>query len=371
MKVLYDHQIYSIQKYGGISRYFVEIINNLPEDVRAEIGVRFSNNEYLQILQPSFLKAKNGIENLLIKTDFKGKARLVYYLNQKFSIALLKQQNFDVFHPTYYDDYFLDYIGNKPFVLTIHDMISEIYPEMSKNNVVSAQKAKLAEKAAHIIAVSEKTKKDVIEILGVNGKKISVVYHASPFRKNVIRENFDFQQDYILFVGERSYYKNFLFFIQAIKPLFDQRRNLTVLCTGRSFNQEEQEQIRLLGMEGRFKSVSVRENQLFNLYRNAKAFIFPSYYEGFGIPILEAFDAECPVVLSDSSCFPEIAGDGALYFDPKSSTQLVQSIERVLEDTDLRNSLIEKGRKRLESFSWSRAATQTIDVYRQVLNASL
>jgi len=367
MKILYDHQIFSIQKYGGISRYFVEIINHLPEDVRAEIGVRLSNNEYIKNLESSSLKTKNGIENFLMKTDFKGKVRLVYFLNQKFSIEQLKQQNFDVFHPTYYDDYFLDYLGKKPFVLTIHDMISEIYPETTNSNIISLQKANLAEKAAHIIAVSEKTKQDVIDMLGIHEEKISVVYHASPFKINSVRENFDFQHDYILFVGERSNYKNFSFFSQAIKPLLKHRRNLNVLCTGRSFNREEKEMISHFGLEERFKSVSVREVQLFNLYRNAKAFIFPSYYEGFGIPILEAFDAGCPVILSNSSCFPEIAGDGALYFDPKSADELVSAIEKILDDHDLRSSLIEKGRKRLENFSWSKAATQTTDIYNKVL----
>ena len=195
MKILFDDQVFTWQKFGGISRYFTQIISNFPAEINAEISIKYSDNEYLHNAN-----IINGLENIYQPIDhflfgikLPGKRKLFKllsefnsqkylecsFLNKKLSIEHLKNQDFDIFHPTYYDDYFLQYLGNKPFVLTIHDMIHEIYPEITNNPKISEQKASLAKCASHIIAVSERTKKDIIDILGVSPNKISVVYHAN------------------------------------------------------------------------------------------------------------------------------------------------------------------------------------------------
>ena len=106
------------------------------------------------------------------------------------------------------------------------------------------------------------------------------------------------------------------------------------------------------------------------LYRNATAFVFPSIYEGFGIPILEAFGCGCPVILSNSSSFPEIAANAALYFDPKNKMSIKDTVAKALFDKKLCAELIEKGFNRVKSFSWEKAAKETIKVYKQILDTN-
>jgi glycosyltransferase involved in cell wall biosynthesis len=382
MRILYDHQVFSFQKYGGISRYFVQIISNLPVKFEFNVSTRYSDNEYLKQLR--LKQAVSGFYNpkdrFLPKLNFKGKGQIFkllnkiinkepidcYNENRKLSIELLKQQDFDVFHPTYYDDYFLDYIGDKPFVLTIHDMTDEIYPEMAYDVKYSEMKAKLAQQAAHIIAVSENTKKDIIEILGIPESKISVVYHANSLQVDAPFQS-GLPEKYLLFVGARSEYKNFMFFVNAVLPLLLEQVDLYIVCTGKEFNNQEELFLKNLGVLDRFILQSADDKELSQLYKNAVALVFPSYYEGFGIPILEAFTMGCPVVLSSSSCFPEIAGGAALYFEAKSVLSVRNAVAQVF-DNEIRLRLIQKGYERVSSFKWETSAVQTAGIYERVIN---
>lgn len=368
MKILYDHQIFSSQKYGGISRYFAQIVHNFPATAETEIAAEYSDNAYIQDLRLQNFLNISPIRPFPVKSDFRGKTRILHYLNKKKSIESLKRQGFDIFHPTYYDDYFLDYLGKKPFVLTIHDMIHELYPEMQRNPGLVKSKAVLAAKAAHIIAVSENTKRDIVDILNINPSKISVVYHGSSILKREKSKNLDLPEDYILYVGDRQNYKNFYFFISAIAPIFETRPTLKLLCTGRAFTGEELCYIKMNKLQERIVHMFVREKDFFGVFHQAKIFVFPSYYEGFGIPIIEAFDSECPVMLSNSSCFPEIAGDAAIYFNPKNVRQIRETLTELMDNKVLHDELISKGKKRAENFTWSNASEQTLEIYTKVLS---
>ncbi len=384
MKILYDHQVFTFQNFGGISRYFAQIILNLPIDVQSQIAIKYSNNEYLKNIkiEPGIEKLTSPVQNFLFGYNFKGKSRLYKLLcnlnlikgidtvsfNKELSIELLRNQDFDIFHPTYYDDYFLDYIGQKPFVLTIHDMIHELYPEMFDDPTSTIiQKAKLARLASHIIAVSENTKSDIINILGIDEKKISVIYHSSNLNKDLNSINFKLPEEYILFVGDRTKYKNFPFFLLSIQSWIKKRKKIKIICTGHNFTTEELKLINEFGLKEYIMHIFVTEDQIYYLFHAAKALIFPSYYEGFGIPILEAFESKCPVILSNSSCFPEIAGEAAMYFESKNTNQLIMAIEKVIDNENYRNELIKKGLERKDQFSWIRSAQQTSDVYKKIL----
>ncbi|MDR0681006.1 MAG: glycosyltransferase family 4 protein [Dysgonamonadaceae bacterium] len=381
MKILYDHQIFTIQNFGGISRYFSQIVSNLPDHVSTDISIRYSNNEYLNKLNKispleTFI---DPLEKFAFGTTFRGKKKIFNFMEKKFpnkyqnyesknkeiSIAYLKKQDFDIFHPTYYDDYFLEYIGNKPFVLTIHDMIHELYPEMINDTLLSIRKTHLAKKAAHIIAISENTKKDIIDILDVPEEKISIVYHASSLIEG--KRTVNLPPNYFLYVGERKNYKNFFFFALSIEQILKNQKDIYVVCTGRPFDTNEIQFLTELNIRDNFISVFVKDEEMFNVYNQAIAFVFPSYYEGFGIPILEAFESSCPIILSDTSCFPEIAQDCALYFSPKNIKQLRQCLEKIIDDSSLKASLINKGKIRFRDFSWPDAANKTLDVYKRVL----
>jgi len=382
VKILYDHQIFTTQKFGGISRYFTQIISNLPNNILPEISIEYSDNVYLKTLSEyNHLPGMNDNFNIFFfGISFRGKRRIYNLLrdinpdkypdswtaNIQKSIYCLKKQDFDVFHPTYYDDYFLEYIGNKPFVLTIHDMIHELYPELLNDSSLSMRKKKLAEKAAYIIAVSENTKKDIINILNIPEEKITVVYHASPLLKNQVKIQ-RLPSKYFLFVGARNAYKNFAFFVYAIAPVLKEQRDIHVVCTGNKFNQDEIQIFKDLDVEANFTNVFVDEDEWFEIYNNAIALIFPSYYEGFGIPILEAFEASCPVLLSNSSCFFEIAQDAAVYFSPKNIKQLRKQIKAIIDNSILRQDLIYKGKSRVLDFTWQKSANQTSEIYNRVL----
>jgi glycosyltransferase involved in cell wall biosynthesis len=382
MKILYDHQIFTLQKFGGISRYFTQIISNFPDHISTDISIRYSNNEYLNNLNKvcPLEKYIDPFERFAYGIKFRGKERLFNFMEKKFpnkyqsyysknkeiSIAYLKKQDFDIFHPTYYDSYFLEYIGNKPFVLTVHDMIQELFPELLNDIPTIIQKDKLAKKAAHIITVSENSKKDIIDILNIPEKKISVVYHAVSLIKG--KSPFNLPQNYFLYVGERNHYKNFSFFVLSIEQILKKRKDIFVVCTGKPFNTSEIQLLTDLNIRNNFVAVFVKEEEIFDVYNQAIALVFPSYYEGFGIPILEAFGSSCPVILSNSSCFPEIAQDCALYFPPKNIKQFRYCLEKIIDDTSLRTSMINKGKMRFKDFSWPDSTRKTLDIYKRVLS---
>lgn len=383
MKVLYDHQIFEHQRIGGVSRYFVEIIKHLPTNIDVEVSVQYTFNEYLKGLNIPF-EWRNQLTSyysFLPKINFRGKKRLFsflekqfpkrypdfYQINQSNTIDKLKKGNFDIFHPTFFGDYYLDHLNGKPYVLTVHDMILELYPEFINSPGFIKRKKKLVDNAAHIIAVSENTKQDIINVFGTLADKISVIYHAS----SLVDGGKMLQalpEKYLLYIGDRRLgYKNFSFFISAIQPLLLNNKDLYVVCTGDSFTLEEKSYFEALGIVDRIKIVFVVDTEMFGLYKSAQLFIYPSYYEGFGIPILESFQAKCPVVLSSSSCFPEVAGNGGLYFDSKSPEQLRQVISDLLNNNVLREDVISKGELRLQDFSWQKSALQTVEIYKEVL----
>ncbi len=362
MKILYDHQIFTNQKFGGISRYFYEVINGLNKqtNIKCEISLLVSSNHYI-----SDRKIVNHI-NLLPNKNFRGKVRLFNLINKPYSILKIRDQLFDIFHPTYYDPYFLKYIGNKPFVVTVHDMIHEKFKEFfSPKDKTSHYKKLLVEKATKIISVSKNTKKDLIDIFGIDESKIEVVYHG--YLKSVkpnINLNFKLPDKYILFVGNRNGYKNFERFIKSISKILRKDKDLYVICAGGGkFNSKEIYLLSEFRIKNKVLQYDVNDEELAYLYRNASSFVFPSLYEGFGIPILEAFACGCPVVCSNSSSFPEIAEEAAYYFDPYSENSINYAIIKVIEDSKLRNELIHKGYEKLKDFSWEKTAEQTKKVY--------
>jgi len=366
MKILYDHQIFTSQKYGGISRYFYELVRefNDIQEVTCEIPLVVSNNHYI-----SDKKIVDYID-LFPNKQFRGKHRIFNYLNKPNTILKLKQQNFDIFHPTYYDPYFLKNLGDKPFVLTVHDMIHEKFSEMfPAADKTTEQKRLLVEKAAKIIAISQSTKEDLVELFGTDESKIEVVYHGnSMFPKSDIKIRFDLPEKYLLFVGSRGGYKNFERFINSVAGLLKKDKELFVLCAGGGkFSSKEIQNFTELEISKQVMQYNLDDDSLAYFYENALFFIFPSLYEGFGIPILESFACGCPLLCSSTSSLPEIAGDCSCYFDPYSEDSIEAAITKLLEDDELRKKLIAKGHERLKLFSWEQTAEQTKRVYESVI----
>jgi glycosyltransferase involved in cell wall biosynthesis len=372
MKILYDHQAFTGTRFGGVARYFFDLMTSLRrKGIKAQLSIQFSNNDYL-LSSNEFRVQSFGYFLGYMRTNM-----LVSQLNRLWSSVQIWRKNYDVFHPTFFHPYFLKFIGNKPFVLTYHDAIKEKFGDKYSHldNASKEQKQILLDRAAQVIAVSENTKQDLIELFRIEPDKITVVHHATHFRNLAVPANFQIEtpDKYLLYVGVRGTYKNFGPFVTAIAPLLKKYPKIHLVCAGGGeFTQEEQALLTKLGLTSQVNYQAITSDfTLYRLYQQALAFVYPSLYEGFGIPILEAFAAGCPVVLSNTSCFPEVAQGAALYFDPQSEDSICQQIEQIIIDDNLRQSLRQKGYGRQQDFSPEKVASETMQVYQQVVAKAL
>lgn len=376
VRVLYDYQAFTWQKYGGVSNCFALLISHLPEEIRYHVAIKESDNVHLKEAGISNVRPiKLNGDNFLGKRFFPGKYRLYRYFSKLFpkltadglnsieAIRCLKQGNFDVFHPTFFDPYFLKYLNGRPFVLTIHDMIPELIYENHDDPQVS-RKALLAKKASHIVAVSAKTKEDIIKVLHIPEEKITVIPHGVEKCKP---KPVAISYKYILYVGGRNLpYKNFRPMVKSLSAFLKEHKDVNLLCTGPDFTSEETEFFRNLGVYDQVKHRYCSDAELAWLYSKALLFVFPSLYEGFGIPILEAYQYDCPVFVNNTSCFPEVCGDAAVYFELNGKQDtLVKTMDEFLMGGG-RDSLLTQQRERLKKYSWEKSSRMLADVYKEV-----
>jgi glycosyltransferase involved in cell wall biosynthesis len=359
MKILYDYQMFSIQKFGGVTRYFCELMKNIPPEHQFDLSLIFSDNHHLKENRDLLKKL-----NILPDKNFKGKyfiGKTLVAINRYYSRYCISKNNFDLFHPTYYGNYFFK-ILKKPYILTVHDLILFKFEDSFYKSHPGKLKMENAIKNANrIIAVSENTKQDLIEILHINPGKIDVVYHGH--NKTISTKTPVGFGKYILFVGRRSLYKNFIIFAEAISKLLRREKDIKLVCVGSPFNKEEMALLSKWGISNQAIAVNVDDDSLNGLYSEALVFVFPSLYEGFGIPVLEAFANDCPVCLSNTSSFPEIAGNAGVYFDPYDQESISNAIEKVIYDDDFKDEIIQAGRQRLNDFSWKKTAKETVSSY--------
>lgn len=372
IRVLYDHQIFAMQKFGGISRYFVELIKQFEhtDSVFTMISIKYSDNYYLKDINIS-------TEQLKILKNNKFEKQIMYGLNIIPSIHQVSENNFDIFHPTYYGSYYSNFIKRKPIVLTVHDLTHEKYPHFfSKPERNSQMKRKSFELANRIIAISENTKQDIVNYFGIDPMKIDVIYHGNSLKSKfeILKKEEDVFEElrYLLFVGVRGGYKNFSYLIDAIAPILRKDDSLKIICAGGGeLNAEEIAQAYSLGINNKIIQIKVTDNELIKLYKNAIAFVFPSLYEGFGMPILEAMDCGCPIILSNTSSFPEIAGAAGEYFDPFEEESIRTSVEKVIYNEEYRKILKKLGNDRAKLFSWEDSANKTQEVYKKAIEQKL
>ncbi len=238
--------------------------------------------------------------------------------------------------------------------------------------------------ARKIIAVSENTKRDLVKFYGADAEKISVVHHGISLCHSGGNRNPDWMPDqvrhdrvgrpYLLYIGRIELKKNILGILEAYKILKEKykiphelvlvgvpgfgynkiKSALTENCSPSSLRRTDLRQIYELGY--------VSETQKQELLRGADVFLFPTFYEGFGMPILEAQSAGIPVVTSNNSSIPEVAGESALLVDPKESEQIVQAVYKIIDDKTLRDKLIQSGFENIKRFSWEQCARETLDI---------
>jgi glycosyltransferase involved in cell wall biosynthesis len=361
ISVLFDHQTFSTQRYGGISRYFANIHHYISQqnDVQSDISILRSENQYIGDF-PALLNNQFG--NIILK-----KPTRCFKWNKIYSKYRIQKDDYDVLHPTYYQPYFLKYT-KKPYVITVHDMIHEIYPEFFEPSDPSAlQKRLCVENASHIIAISESTKSDLINFLGVSEDMISVIYHGYDPQLSLPPKTTQapLAFDYLLYVGDRKGYKNWPRFVRAITPLLKKNASMKLVCTGGGpFQSAEVELLNRLHVTDQVEQLSVSDELLSLLYQNALAFIYPSLYEGFGLPILEAFQNQCPVIASNNSCFKEIGRDAITYFNPDDEESILKAINSVISNSQLASDLVIRALSLLPHYAMERCMEQTLTVYK-------
>ena len=372
MRILLDPQIFWTQKYGGISRMFSELYHHLSlnENIYIECPLLAHNNYHLE--EKGILNCSR-IYKFIDSTNFKGSGFLknIFFNYKRYALRKIKRHNYDIFITTYYDTYFLNFIANKPFVLTVYDMIFELFPNYYNTNfeIISFKKT-LLYNANTIISISNHTKNDILNLYpDIHPEIIKTVYLSHSVNLNIIHNKIDLPIKYILFVGNRSGYKNFKFFINSIAPLLNKDDTLNIVCAGGTkFNNNELKLFELLEINSQVFQFDFNDNDISHFYKNALCFVFSSEYEGFGIPILEAMICGCPVILSNSSCFPEIAADAAIYFKQNDSEDLYNKITTLISNNNLQISLKEKGYLQVEKYSWAKTTNSFLNIFKSLLN---
>ena len=296
----------------------------------------------------------------------------------------LKDYKLDVFFsPTHY----LPLSVSSPSVISILDVSYLYFPNLFKKKDLYQLKfwgGYSIRKAQKIITISNSSKNDIIKMYGVNSDKVSVVYPGIKELKTEnlklksmeeLKKKFGISSSYILFVGTLQPRKNIIKLIEAFSKLKTEnlklKDNLELVIVGRKGWQFEEilNAPKKYGVEDRVKFLdSVTDEDLPSLYKNALCFCLPSLYEGFGLPILEAMQYGCPVATSNVSSLPEAGGDAALYFDPENAEDIKNSLESIIQSSELRDKLIKMGYEQVKKFSWEESAKQTLKVLEEIGN---
>lgn len=365
MKVAYDPQIFTIQEYGGISRYICNLVKALSQDTSAEakIFAPLHINAYLPEL-PKELVFEYKVPKIRKTGHF------VSMLSQLLARPMIGMFHPDIVHETYYAAH--TYTSAKTHrVLTVYDMIHELFAsEFPSHDHTSRLKRIATQRADHVICISESTRRDLINIFDLPEEKVSVVYlgfdclNVAASNEGTIE-----RKPYLLYVGQRRGYKNFDGFLRSYASSSWLRDNFNIVCFGGGgFTKNELTLFTTLRLsENNIFQISGNDAKLASVYSNAALFVYPSLYEGFGIPPLEAMSLGCPVVCGNNSSIPEVAGNAAEYFTAESVDSMRVTMESVLGSSSRRDQLISLGKLRHAEFSWQRCAKETLDVYRNLM----
>lgn len=375
-RILFDGRFLSLS-HAGLGRYSCELLKHmLPLDesqkyiVIVKAGTKF-DSEFSKVL------VDRQVPVDIIETDIP-----YYSLAEQIQLpSLIKSLKPDLVHFPHFN-HPIFYRGK--FVVTIHDLTLSQYAERGgrlKRAAYSSVIAHAASKSEKILTVSDYVKNDLAKTFKVPRGKIVTTYNGvdSCFCKitnpRSLRqgEKYGLDKPYILYVGQWREHKNLVRLVEAFYQITNDKRfngKYNLVFAGRPDPKFPYliSKIKELGLQNNIKFTGfVEDSDLPILYNNAEMFAFPSLSEGFGLPGLEAQSCGIPLVASDRSCFREIFGSGALYFDPENVSDMAEKISTILTDKKLSLEMIEKGLKNAKRFTWNAAAVKTLEVYREIV----
>lgn len=362
MKIAFDHQTFTLQAFGGISRYFTQLaFEFIARQHEVRIFAPLYQNRYIGELPAGVVRGRH-LQRFPRKTTTP-----TLHLNRLLTGPLIRQWAPDVLHETYYTQR-SRVIGRRPTVVTVYDMIHEIFAEnVPAGDPTTRQKRDAVARADRVICISKNTRDDLVRLFGVDERKLDVVHLAfDPFPPNDVPPALPaLERPFLLFVGHRGGYKNFTNLLRAVAASNRMAQELDIVAFGGPpLSDDETKLINSLGLRpGQVHYLRGADAMLAGLYTRARALVYPSRYEGFGIPLLEAMTYECPVVCSRASSLPEVAGEAAEYFSPLDVDDMRQAIERVVFSDMRCAELRAAGLYRCAQFSWSRCAEQTLAIY--------
>jgi len=357
VKVRFDDQIFTMQKRGGISRYFAELIREFAESpelgVKPQLDWRWARNAHA-------LEAGLGSE---LRLPGGSRGHTLRWANK---LIKVRQGAADITHHTYYRAGYLSRGSAAPRVVTVYDMTPELFPDLFPRGNPHLHKREYVHQASLVLCISESTRRDLLRVYG-SVDAPAIVTHlgvSQQFAPGAPRPR-GYPDRYVLFLGNRGGYKDFRVAIEAFAELAPIQRDTALVAVGGGpFTADEEALISRWGLRDQVVQRNASDEGLPGVFGGANAFVFPSRYEGFGLPTLEAMACGTPTLLADSSSHPEVGGNVALYFPPGDSSALSAQLVRLLSDDALHRDLSRKGIAHAGRFTWRRTAAATRDAYR-------
>jgi glycosyltransferase involved in cell wall biosynthesis len=370
MNILYDYQVFALQRYGGVSRIFYELISHMIE--KDQVGLYLFQGYYINDFPMEKLKDRMEFYFGKRTINFPHISVLLKLINHVIFSTFIYDKPIDIYHPSNYSSIVYNW-RKSPVLLTINDMIPELFPENFRDiHSRLKSKRKCIERADKIITISHLTRNDLLNYYQIEKDKVKVIYPGAPgivTKKKQNQPQFNHRKPFILYVGtRRQEYKNFKNLLLAYCLSKKINKEFDLLCFGGPpFNRNEKRMMSGLSCLDNVFQINGNDHLLSELYSKASAFIYPSLYEGFGLPPLEAMAYGCPVIASSEGAIPEVLGDAADFFDAHNPEAIAAAIEKVLFDEYLRQEMIKKGKHKVRKYSWAKMGDEMYLVYKELV----
>ena len=367
MRIAFDHQTFCNQKYGGVSRYFTSLAEQLIElDQDVRIFAPCHQNHYAKDL-PTGIVHGFGVPRYPPRS-----LSVLTSVNRFVARRAIENWEPDIVHETFYSSHRSGPRTSRT-VITVYDMIHELFKESFPDNDLTTRIKRMAiNRADHVICISKNTESDLMNLFDIPKDKISCVHLGFEQFLSLPKANINspaFDRPFLLYVSGRHAYKNFAGFLRSVAASPRLIQDFDVIAFGAGhFMPEELALFKKLGFRNSLvRHVTGNESLLGLYYQQARALVYPSFYEGFGLPPLEAMVHQCPVISSNSSAMPEVIGEAAEFFDPYDVDDMTRAIESVVYSEERISQLKILGQARLTKFSWRRCAEESLAVYARLI----